>query len=139
MDVNLDYEALAAKGTMLGSGGCIVIGDDANMVEVLRVILQFYHHESCGQCTPCREGTGWIHELVQRLLDGQGKQGDLELIERICSGMIGTTICVLSDAAVMPARSFIQKFRHEFEALLPAGDEPEEYAPLARAAEAPTR
>jgi NADH-quinone oxidoreductase subunit F len=137
MEVNLDYESLAAKGSMLGSGGCIVIGDDANMVDVLRVILQFYHHESCGQCTPCREGTGWLDALLERMLDGQGRPDDLQLIERICAGMIGTTICVLSDAAVMPARSFIAKFRSEFEALLPKGDELEDYVPLAVQAELP--
>ena len=129
MEVDLDYESLAEKGTMLGSGGCIVIGSDANMPEVLKTILQFYHHESCGQCTPCREGTGWLDMLLERMLEGKGRQKDLELIERVCAGMAGTTICVLADAAVMPARSFIEKFKSEFEALLPAGDEPEEYVP----------
>ena len=137
MEVNLDYESLAAKGTMLGSGGCIVIGDDASMPEVLKVLLQFYHHESCGQCTPCREGTGWLDMLLERMLSGNGRQHDLELLERVCAGMAGTTICVLSDAAVMPARSFVSKFRHEFEALLPAGDEPQDYVPVAHADDLP--
>jgi NADH-quinone oxidoreductase subunit F len=137
MEVDLDYESLAEKGTMLGSGAAIVIGSDARMPEVLKVILQFYHHESCGQCTPCREGTGWLDMLLARLLTGRGRQKDLELIERICSGMMGTTICVLADAAVMPARSFIQKFRGEFEALLPEGEEPEDYIPTTSAAELP--
>jgi NADH-quinone oxidoreductase subunit F len=137
MSVNLDYESLAEKGTMLGSGGCIVIGSDASMPEVLKTILQFYHHESCGQCTPCREGTGWLDMLLERMLEGHGRQKDLELIERVCAGMAGTTICVLADAAVMPARSFIQKFHSEFEALLPEGDEPEEYVPATLPAETP--
>ncbi len=135
LDVNLDYESLAEKGTMLGSGGCIVIGDDANMPELLKVLLRFYHHESCGQCTPCREGTGWLDELVGRLIDGRGRPNDLELIEKLCSGMAGLTICVLSDAAVMPTRSFIQKFRADFEALLPRTQQPEAYVPTTSAAE----
>jgi NADH-quinone oxidoreductase subunit F len=135
MAAMLDYESLEKLGTMLGSGGCIVIGDDANMPEVLKVLLQFYHHESCGQCTPCREGTGWLDMILERMLAGKGRPNDLELIERLCQSMAGTTICVLSDAAVMPARSFISKFRDEFEALLPKGDEPEVFVPTARAAE----
>jgi NADH-quinone oxidoreductase subunit F len=135
LDVNLDYESLAEKGTMLGSGGCIVIGSDSSMPELLKVLLHFYHHESCGQCTPCREGTGWLDDLLGRLLEGKGHPKDLDLIEKLCSGMAGLTICVLSDAAVMPARSFIQKFRSEFEALLPQSEEPEAYVPTTSAAE----
>ncbi len=135
MAAMLDYESLSQLGTMLGSGGCIVIGDDAKMPEILKVVLQFYHHESCGQCTPCREGTGWLDMILKRMLEGQGRPKDLELIERLCGNMMGTTICVLSDAAVMPARSFISKFRDEFEALLPKGEEPEDFVPTARAAE----
>ena len=137
MAAMLDYESLGELGTMLGSGGCIVIGDDAKMPEVLKVLLQFYHHESCGQCTPCREGTGWLDMILERMLDGKGRPNDLQLIERLCENMAGTTICVLSDAAVMPARSFISKFREEFEALLPKGEELEDFVPTARSAEDP--
>ena len=135
MAAKLDYESLMELGTMLGSGGCIVIGDDAKMPEVLKVLLQFYHHESCGQCTPCREGTGWLDMILERMLAGKGRPKDLELIERLCQNMAGTTICVLADAAVMPARSFIAKFRDEFAALLPPDEEPEEFVPIARTAE----
>ena len=135
MRAMLDYESLAEVGTMLGSGGCIVIGDDARMPDVLKVLLQFYHHESCGQCTPCREGTGWLDMILERMLAGEGRPKDLELIERLCENMMGTTICVLADAAVMPVRSCITKFRDEFEALLPEGEGPEEFVPTARAAE----
>lgn len=135
MSAKLDYESLAEHGTMLGSGGTIVVGSDANMPELLKVLIQFYHHESCGQCTPCREGTGWLDMILARMLAGDGRPQDLELIERLCANMAGTTICVLADAAVMPARSFIEKFRDEFEALLPEGDEPEEFVPTTRAAE----
>jgi len=134
---NIDYESFAEHGTMLGSGGCIVIGDDASMPELLKVVLQFYHHESCGQCTPCREGTGWLDMILDRMLRGEGRPKDLELLDRIGNNMMGTTICVLADAAVMPAQSFVKKFRDEFEALLPEMEEPEEYIPTTSAAEMP--
>ncbi|MDM7915982.1 MAG: NADH-quinone oxidoreductase subunit NuoF [Candidatus Eisenbacteria bacterium] len=119
--VNLDYEALAAAGTMLGSGGMIVIDEDTCMVWALSIIEKFYAHESCGQCTPCREGTGWLRDLVSRLEAGGGTPGDMDKILSITRNMIGTTICVLSDAAAMPAASFVQKFRPEFEAHVGAG------------------
>jgi NADH-quinone oxidoreductase subunit F len=119
--VNLDYESLVAAGTMLGSGGMIVMDEDTCMVWVLAVILKFYAHESCGQCTPCREGTGWIRDLVYRLEAGGGTAADLDKLLGICTNMIGTTICVLSDAAAMPTESFIKKFRREFEAHVGAG------------------
>ena len=119
--VNLDYESLAAAGTMLGSGGMIVLDDETCMVWTLAVLEKFYAHESCGQCTPCREGTGWLRDLVYRLEAGGGKPGDLETILSITRNMMGTTICVLADAAAMPAASFVQKFRGEFEAHVGAG------------------
>ena len=100
-------------------------------------LMRFFEDESCGQCTPCREGTGWLDMIVRRLLDGEGRPEDLELLERICDGMIGNTICVLADAAVMPARSFIEKFKDEFVALLPEMEEPEDYVPTTSAAELP--
>jgi NADH-quinone oxidoreductase subunit F len=118
LEVNLDYEALAAAGTMLGSGGMIVIPKSQSMVELISVLMHFYWDESCGQCTPCREGTGWLHRIVKRILKGEGVEGDLERLETVCGGMAGLTICPLSDAAVMPMRSFLQKFRGEFEAMI---------------------
>jgi len=119
--VNLDYEALAAAGTMLGSGGMIVLDEDVCMVWALAVLEKFYAHESCGQCTPCREGTGWLRNLIYRLEAGGGTPADLDKVLSITRGMIGTTICVLSDAAAMPAASFVTKFRAEFEAHVGAG------------------
>ncbi len=119
--VNLDYESLAAAGTMLGSGGMIVIDEDTCMVWALSIIEKFYAHESCGQCTPCREGTGWLRDLITRLEAGGGTPADMDKILSITRNMIGTTICVLSDAAAMPAASFVQKFRGEFERHVGAG------------------
>ena len=137
IDVPMGVDTYRALGTMLGTCCAIVMDDTVNMVEACRNLMRFYKHESCGQCTPCREGTGWLDMLLDRMLKGEGRQQDLELLERVCAGMAGTTICVLADAAVMPARSFVSKFRAEFEALLPVGDEPEDYMPTAQPAENP--
>ena len=116
MGCDLDYESLQAAGTMLGSGGMIIIPRSADMVELIRVLMHFYWDESCGQCTPCREGTGWLHRLVGKLLKGEGVPEDLELFDKVCQGMGGLTICPLADAAVMPMLSFLKRFRPEFEA-----------------------
>ena len=111
----LDYESLNDLGTYLGSGGVIVIDDSRNMMDILSIILDFYHHESCGQCTPCREGTGWLSKILKKVCHGEGSMGDWKLIQRISENMMGQTICALSDAAAMPAISFVTKFRDEFE------------------------
>jgi len=118
MSLNLDYESLQQAGTFLGSGGMIIIPERCDMVELIQVLMHFYFDESCGQCTPCREGTGWLHQIVKSLRKGQGVPEDLDLIEYICNGMAGLTICPLADAAVMPIQSFLTKFRPEFEALI---------------------
>jgi NADH-quinone oxidoreductase subunit F len=118
MDVKLDYEALAEAGTMLGSGGMIIIPESMDMVELIQVLMHFYWDESCGQCTPCREGTGWLYKIVKRMREGEGVAGDVELLEKTCQGMAGMTICPLADAAVMPMESFLAKFRPDFEALV---------------------
>ncbi len=112
---NMDYESLAQLGSMLGSGAVIIIDDSNCMVDMLNVIMHFYHHESCGQCTPCREGTGWLHKVVSSISSGTGRLQDIDLVDEVASRMMGRTICALSDAAAMPARAFIQKFRNEFE------------------------
>lgn len=113
--LTMDYEAVAAKGSMLGSGAIIVIGEGTCLVNALRVLTHFYAHESCGQCTPCREGTGWIDQIMVRILHGKGRIEDLDLLLDLCVGMAGNTICPLADAAVGPVKSFITKFRGEFE------------------------
>ncbi|HVK60159.1 MAG TPA: NADH-quinone oxidoreductase subunit NuoF [Bdellovibrionales bacterium] len=114
-DATLDYENMTQKGTMLGSGAIIVIDDSNCMVDVLSTITHFYHHESCGQCTPCREGTGWIEKIVKGMVKGEGKPGDPDLLVKIADNMKGRTICALSDAAALPVLSFVQKFKDEFD------------------------
>lgn len=111
----LDYETLAQMGTMLGSGAIIVIDDSNCMVECLANLTHFYHHESCGQCTPCREGTGWLDKIVHSILTGRGRMQDIDLLIKVADNMKGKTICALSDAAALPVLSFVQKFREEFE------------------------
>lgn len=111
----LDYECLAGMGTMLGSGAVIVIDDSQCMVDMLGVLTHFYHHESCGQCTPCREGTGWLNKIVHSVLEGRGRLQDIDLLLKVADNMKGKTICALSDAAALPVLSFVSKFREEFE------------------------
>ena len=111
----MDFEYLTEMGSMLGSGAVIVMDDNCSMVDMLGVIERFYHHESCGQCTPCREGTGWLSSVINNILTGRGKVQDLKLIQNISENMMGKTICALSDAAALPALSFVTKFRKEFE------------------------
>jgi NADH-quinone oxidoreductase subunit F len=112
---NLDYESLAGMGSMLGSGAVIVIDDSQCMVDCLGILSHFYAHESCGQCTPCREGTGWLNKIVHSILSGKGRLQDIDLLEKVADNMKGRTICALSDAAALPVLSFVQKFRDEFE------------------------
>lgn len=111
----MDYECLATMGTMLGSGAVIVIDDSQCMVDMLGVLMHFYHHESCGQCTPCREGTGWLDKIVRSILEGRGRLQDIDLLLKVADNMKGRTICALSDAAALPVISFVSKFRDEFE------------------------
>ncbi|MEA3373251.1 MAG: NADH-quinone oxidoreductase subunit NuoF [Campylobacterota bacterium] len=113
---NLDYETLKVMGSALGTGGMIVMDEDTDMVEALKNLLEFYHHESCGQCTPCREGTGWSDTLVGRVLDGEGSGEDLDKLLELADTMDGKTICVFAPAVAIVIRSFIGKFRSEFEA-----------------------
>jgi NADH-quinone oxidoreductase subunit F len=114
--VKLDYESLALAGTMLGSGGVIVIDESQCMVKLLQVLARFYHHESCGQCTPCREGCGWIEKLLNKFEAGKAAPADIDTLYSVAEGMLGRTICPLADAMAMPVMSFVKKFRAEFEA-----------------------
>ena len=111
----LDHDALWQAGSSLGSGGMIVIADGTCMVSLLRVMLRFYHHESCGQCTPCREGMGWLHRIVDRILAGKGRPEDIEMMYRISKANDGTTICGLGDAAGYATVAMLDRFREEFD------------------------
>jgi NADH-quinone oxidoreductase subunit F len=115
LDVSMDFDSLAAVGSMGGSGAVIVMDDTTCMVRVGEIVSRFYHHESCGQCTQCREGTAWLHKVLHRIEHGQGRKDDLDLLLDMCDNMKGKTICVLSDAAAMPIESYLKHFRDEFE------------------------
>ncbi|PZQ70525.1 MAG: NADH-quinone oxidoreductase subunit F, partial [Variovorax paradoxus] len=119
MDCTMDYDSIAKAGSMLGSGAVIVMDDSRSMVESLKRLSYFYMHESCGQCTPCREGTGWLWRVVDRIHNGQGRATDMDLLNSVADNIQGRTICALGDAAAMPVRAMIKHFRHEFEALVP--------------------
>jgi NADH-quinone oxidoreductase subunit F len=120
----LDYEGVVASGSMLGSGGVIVFDDSADMVYQIMRLARFYAHESCAQCTQCREGTAWTTKIMERILAGQGKPKDLDLLLDLSENMTGKTICVLSDSCAAPIVSGIKKFRGEFEAYLAGKKQP---------------
>jgi NADH-quinone oxidoreductase subunit F len=115
MDCTMDYDSISKAGSMLGSGAVIVMDDSRCMVKSLQRLSYFYMHESCGQCTPCREGTGWLWRVVDRIESGQGKPSDLALLDNVAENIMGRTICALGDAAAMPVRGMVKHFRHEFE------------------------
>ena len=114
MGLNMDYDSIAKAGSMLGSGAVIVMDEDVCMVKALERLSYFYQEESCGQCTPCREGTGWLYRIVHRIANGEGRMEDLDLLDSIGNNMAGRTICALADAAVFPVRGFTKHFREEF-------------------------
>jgi len=121
MNTDMDYDSIAKAGSMLGSGAVIVIAEGTCMVKVLANLSHFYAHESCGQCTPCREGTGWLSRVLNRMLAGQGRPSDLDLLDNVAGRIGGRTICALGDAAAMPVQSFLKHYRHEFEYLIEHG------------------
>jgi NADH-quinone oxidoreductase subunit F len=115
MDLNMDYESLENAGSALGTAAVIVMDETTCMVKVLRRIARFYMAESCGQCTPCREGTGWLYRMLTRIVEGRGKEEDLEKLLDVANKIEGHTICALGDAAAWPVQSFLKQFHHEFE------------------------
>ncbi|MCG5056247.1 MAG: NADH-quinone oxidoreductase subunit NuoF [Myxococcales bacterium] len=115
-DVTMDYECLAAHKSMLGSGAITVMNETRDIVSAIYNLMRFYHHESCGQCTPCREGTGWLEKLMHKFHHGHGAKQDIDLVWEITRNMQGKTICVLADAAVMPMQSYLSSFPEEFQA-----------------------
>ncbi len=114
-DVMMDFDGLASRGSMLGSAAVIVMDETTCMVDALWNLLRFYHHESCGQCTPCREGSGWAEKILHRIEHGEGQPGDVDLLLSICDRAIGRTICVFAEAFGWPIQSYVAKFRDEFE------------------------
>ncbi len=115
LETPLDFESMNAVGTFLGSGGVIVIDEQTCLVDALLNITRFYEHESCGKCTPCREGTYWMVEILERLEHGQGRSSDIDLLLDQADNILGRSFCALGDAAAMPVQGFIQHFRDEFE------------------------
>lgn len=115
MDCTMDYDSISKAGSMLGSGAVIVLDDTRCMVKSLMRLSYFYQHESCGQCTPCREGTGWLYRMVHRIETGEGRMEDLDTLNSVSDNIAGRTICALGDAAAMPVKSFVKHFRDEFE------------------------
>lgn len=122
IDVGMDYEAMVAVGTMLGCGSVIVMDDTTDIVKQVRRMVEFYAHESCGQCTQCREGTAWAAKILRRVETGWGTEADLDTLMDISGNMAGKTICVLSDAAAAPITSSIEKFREDYLALIRRGE-----------------
>jgi NADH-quinone oxidoreductase subunit F len=115
MDLTMDYDAIAKAGSYLGAGSVIVMDDTVCMVRALERLSYFYFEESCGQCTPCREGTGWLYRVIHRIEHGQGKPEDLDLLDSVAGNIMGRTICALGDAAAMPVQGMLKHFRNEFE------------------------
>jgi NADH-quinone oxidoreductase subunit F len=114
MDITMDYDAIAKAGSMLGSGAVIVMDETRCMVRSLARLSHFYYEESCGQCTPCREGTGWLSRMVHRIEHGQGRPEDLDRLGGVADNIMGRTICALGDAAAMPVKGFLKHYRDEF-------------------------
>ncbi len=120
-ECTMDYDSLSEAGSALGTGAVIVMDDQTCMVSVLRRIARFYYAESCGQCTPCREGTGWLYRMLTRMLEGRAQVSDLDLLLNVANNIEGHTICALGDAAAWPVQSFLKHFRGEFEATILGG------------------
>ena len=124
LDTPLDYESMAAAGSSLGSAGCIVMDDSGSIVRATLRLAHFYRHESCGKCTPCREGTLWLERILQRIVDGEGRMEDLELIESLAGRMVGRVLCALADTGVLPVVSAVRRFREDFVRAIENGGDP---------------
>ncbi|NNC64420.1 MAG: NADH-quinone oxidoreductase subunit NuoF [Gammaproteobacteria bacterium] len=118
MDLTMDFDTIKNAGSGLGTGAVVVMDETTCMVKMLRRISRFYYAESCGQCTPCREGTGWLYRMLTRIVEGEGKRGDLDMLLNVANKIEGHTICALGDAAAWPVQSFLKRFMHEFEYMI---------------------
>ena len=114
--IAMDAESLKAAGSSIGTAGIMVMDEDTDLVRVLARITKFYYHESCGQCTPCREGTGWMLKILNRMAEGKGQKSDIELLLNVANNIDGNTICALGEAAAWPVKFMVTRFRDEFEA-----------------------
>jgi NADH-quinone oxidoreductase subunit F len=121
MDINMDYGSIQTAGSALGTGAMIVMDDTTCMVRALRRISRFYYRESCGQCTPCREGTGWLYRMLNRIVEGEGQPRDLDMLLAVANKIEGHTICAFGDAAAWPVQSFLRHFQHEFKYMIEHG------------------
>jgi len=121
LDVPYDFNSLAKAGSMLGSGAIIVVDDSNSVVDVALKTAKFYRHESCGKCTPCREGTDWLHKILHRIERGEGRMADLDLLASISENIGGKTLCAFGDAAITPVLTTLKHFRHEYEAHITEG------------------
>ena len=115
MDVDMDYDSIRKAGSLLGSGAVVVMDETTSMVSMLRRIARFYYAESCGQCTPCREGTGWLYRVLCRIERGEARQEELDMLVDVADNIEGRTICALGDAAAWPVQGFLRHFRDEFQ------------------------
>lgn len=129
-DVAMDFDSVSAAGSMLGSGGVVIMDEDTDMVKVALRLMKFYQHESCGWCVPCREGTLWLKKLLARVDEGRARNSDIDLIRELSENMLGHTFCPLGDAAAMPTISYVTKFREEFEARLAGSKATSDSSPL---------
>ncbi|WP_428097215.1 NADH-quinone oxidoreductase subunit NuoF [Candidatus Rariloculus sp.] len=134
MDLTMDFNTIKAAGSSLGTGAVVVMDETTCMVGMLRRISRFYYAESCGQCTPCREGTGWLYRVLVRIMEGSGAHADLDMLVDVANKIEGHTICALGDAAAWPVQSFLKHFRHEFEYMIDHGGRSVVSAPEAAAA-----
>ncbi len=134
MNVDMDYDSIQKAGSMLGSGAVVVMDETTSMVSMLRRISRFYYAESCGQCTPCREGTGWLYRVLCRIENGEGRPEDLDMLVDVANNIEGRTICALGDAAAWPVQSFIKHFRDEFKFHIDHGKFPPGVVPFNEAA-----
>jgi NADH-quinone oxidoreductase subunit F len=121
MELNMDFDTIRSAGSGLGTAAVVVMDETTCMVRMLRRISRFYYSESCGQCTPCREGTGWLYRMLTRIVEGQGQYSDIDLLVNVADKIEGHTICALGDAAAWPVQSFIKHYRHEFEYMIEHG------------------
>ena len=121
MQTDMDYDSLMKAGSMLGSGAVIVMDEDTCIVSIAERLMKFYMHESCGQCTPCREGSGWVWRLIHKIKNGEGTMADLDNLQRVAKNIEGRTICAFGEAVAWPVGGFLKHFRHEFEAMVSRG------------------